>query len=305
MRKIIMILDDIVEVHYLGPEGTYSELATKRLIEKMGINSKLIPEVNYNQVAKKVNSKEGILGVLPLKKRTASPVQPHYDAIYLNNLNIVGAQRLALEFALGVHPESTNQSVLKTHQQAYNSCCDYLSEVYPNSRLISTSSTAEGVRMVAESKEGIALAHPDTLRDYGLRILDVDIDNMSRSGQGKDYTDFMLLSDEVPLDLKYDPNKNYESIVAYAPYEDYPALLAKALLEFGLRGINLSDIHSRNLLNPLGEEINNDRKMFYIEVQESLYSDKMQNAMDSIERMSTRCAKAIIPMGTYEELPNV
>ncbi len=300
-----MKLDEIVEVHYLGPEGTYSELATRKLIEQLGIDAELIPEVNYHKVADSVDSANGILGVLPLKKRTAAPVQPHYDAMFLNGLHIIGAERLPLEFALGIHPGSTSMDAIRTHQQAYNSCCDYLAENYSNAKLVTTSSTAEGVRLVADSKEGIALAHPDTLAEYGLKILDRDVDNMSRSGHGRDYTDFMLIDNSPVPDLLYDPNKEYESIIAYAPYEDYPGLLGKALLEFGLHGINLSDVHSRNLLNPLGEEINHDRKMFYIEVQANLLDPRMDRAVESIERMSDRCGRAIIPMGTYERLQKV
>lgn len=173
-----------MKIHYLGPSGTYSEIAAKKAAGK---NPKLIPQASLDDVAKAVSeSKEA--GVIPYYNYIIGFLENGLDILRNYRLKKAGEVRVPIIFALG----GRNNGKIYSHIRALEQCCDYLNKNYGESERIPVSSTAAGVIKVKKSKNGLAIANIETLKKYKLEIIANDIGNRVNGAQN--YSDFYVIS---------------------------------------------------------------------------------------------------------------
>ncbi len=312
-------------IHCLGPRGTFSDIAALVLAEEIG-GAEVVLEANPVDIAKSVRGDE--LGLLPYNNLIDGLVQLHLDLMYKHNLRIIGAHRLPLVYAagmnptandLGILPENQNRDtvVIKTHPKAYAQCQGYISETYQKPLKVSfqpKDSTAAGAEEIGKKGgEGIAIAHPEALKMYGLRVMGLEngalsIDDSARAGDEINYTDFLLLGDNACKGEPYQENAEYDSIITLVPSADKPGQLLRIEEILYKNGINQQAIHTRNAKDRHGNKIPGKAKMFYIEVEAHSESHAMADTLNELTDFLKNGNPNVDPvrvLGSYRRLPDI
>jgi prephenate dehydratase len=249
-----------MKIAYLGPERTNSEKAAFNLGSRLASSCELVPCVAIQGVAQALGKNGVSFGVMPYYNYLEGLVQQTLDIIYDHNFFIHDVCRMPITHCLGAYPGSKENDQIYSISVALGQCTDYLSSHYPSARQVTVSSTAEGARIVAEKKSGLAVSNREALEYYGLDILADDIGNR-RHGKAN-FTDFYLVSTEQAAD--YDPDEEYFTMVAVTPHIDRSGLLAQILQHVAFFEINNAKIHSRPAIDFVAMDL--DPQMFYIEM---------------------------------------
>ena len=156
----------ITKLSYLGPPNTFSEKAAGIVSRNIGTDIQLIPMPSIEAVARslKCDEERCDLAVLPYYNYLEGLVQESMDLIYEHRLCMIGAQRIAIEWAVGKYPDSSNVEAVYSHSKALAQCSEYLWEHYPEICEIAVSSTADGAGKVRNEKAGLAIAGCEALR---------------------------------------------------------------------------------------------------------------------------------------------
>jgi prephenate dehydratase len=184
-----------MKIAYLGPR-TYSEEAAKLFAERIRGDIELVPLPSLEDVALSLAEGEADLAVMACYNLLAGEVPNCLDLIHEHRLCVMAVQRLPIVMSIGAYPASTDYRKIYSHSMALAQCSDYLAENFPGSEQVEVASTSEGAAIVSKTKSGLAIAHTGALTESGLEIIATDISNSS--GRGKNFTDFYLVSRDVP-----------------------------------------------------------------------------------------------------------
>jgi prephenate dehydratase len=278
-----------MKIAYLGPKGTYSEKAAAILGEKLPKSNITVPKTSLETVAKTVATGETELGVMAYYNQREGLVQECLDLIYEYELSIIGMHRLPVVFTLGGFPGDAVYS----HPKALAQCSEYLQRYYPDLPHVTTTSTAEAVRMVKTKGSGLVIAGRDTIIGYELDVLADDIGNR-RHGK-VNFTDFYLVSKTNGASLE--TGKNYLTMIAVTPHFDEPGLLANILSQVAYYGLNNAKIHSRPALDEV--HIGIEPQMFYLEIMAHQESDDFKRCVESL-RHKLKSKNTVRVLGSYE-----
>jgi chorismate mutase/prephenate dehydratase len=246
------------KIEYLGPEKTNSAKAAEIISETIP-GSFISPSISIQSIGKSVSSNTSEYGVVPYYNYLEGVIQQTLDVICLNSLIISKVLRLPIIHTIG-GVKGKNGNHLYSISIIFEQCSDYIETKMPTVERVPVSSSAEGVRIVKENGEGMAIANKDAFLHYKLDIID---DNIGNQRHGKhNFTDFYLISREK--EQEYDPKKEYLTMVAITPYINEKGLLANILQQIAYYGINNAKIHSRPAIAFVDGV--NDPQMFYIEM---------------------------------------
>lgn len=194
-------------------------------------------------VVKAVAGKQANWGVLPIANSTDDVVIASLDAIYdtwQNGIPVYFYGEVILlvkHHLIGLpHVDLKEIKIVMSHPHAFGQCERFLSKLGPYARQ-ETTSTAEGVRRVAEQNNptAVAIGSQAAAEAYGLTILAQDIhDNPSNM------TRFMVISNKSD----HEPTGNDSTWITFI-CADTPGSLWKAIAPLAEAGINMHAIHSR------------------------------------------------------------
>ncbi len=256
-----------MKISYLGPKGNYTEKAAKKYFNK----EEYIPENSLAAVVNKVHKGESDRGVIAYYNYLEGLVQECLDEIYEKNLKIVGAIRLPIVLSIG----GFKGDKIYSHPKALAQCSNYLYRNYYNSKQISVESTVAGIKLVKESKSGLAIGSEEAINNYGIDLIDKDIGN-KRHGSNN-YTNFYIIAKE---------SKNGggdSTLVAITPNTDKPGLLLKILSPFAREKINIITIHSRPAIDKIITN-NGAPQMFYLEVKCNKNHENYKGCIKELEK---------------------
>jgi prephenate dehydratase len=183
-----------MKIYYLGPSKTYSEEAAQISAKKIGNGCIIEAKETLEEVLK--NTSEQDLGVIAYYNRTIGLMQDHLDLIKKYGLTAIDRIIVPIILTIGNYPGGKNSDCVYSHEKALAQCTEYLQR-YPNIKLISVNSTAEGANIVSKKKNGFAIAKKEALIDAGLEILAEDVGNMD--GKIPNFTDFMVVKKDKAL----------------------------------------------------------------------------------------------------------
>lgn len=309
------------EIFYLGPAGTFSEMAARKFNTTIGGDLKpfhSVKEVLCQLNAGRKNELARQFGVVPYYNQKKGVVLDHLDLIYEHKAHIAGVARVPIDLALGAYPgnetdlfphRGVNKSyTVCSHPKALEQCENFLFEYIPNRQLISTASTAAAALHALTTKSSFAIAHPSTLKQYELKILFSDIAD-KRHGI-KNFTDFYLVSAE-PFSCKRKEFANYLTMIAVTPHFDEIGLLAKKILTVVAdHQLNCAKIHSRpaiDFVEPIIKNGNSEPQMFYLEIEAHPSDPEFAVCIDLMRKKLTPIGKdveVVRVLGTYEK-PNL
>lgn len=231
---------------YLGPEGTFAEMALRTL--PAAAHGILLPQASVVAAIDAVRSGEADAAVVPLENSVEGSVPSTVDELATGDpLLITREILLPVSFALLVRPGTTTTQIttVATHPHAEAQCRRWLRGHLPSAELVMTTSTAQAAAAVARGEHDAAIAAPIAGLRYRLASLATGIaDNPGA------VTRFVLLSRPAPLPEPTGNDKT--SLVAFIA-DDHTGALLEVLTEFAIRGVNLTRIESRPTKDRMGQ----------------------------------------------------
>lgn len=230
-----------MKVAYLGPAGTFGEIAALRHAP----DAELIPLPTHAGVAAAVASGMADEGVLPVENSVEGSVNETLDIlIHDSELRIRAELVVPIEQCLlvrpGMHAEEVR--VIYSHPQALGQCRAFLERCFPKARLEAALSTAAAVQEIFAHQDAAAIASARAAELYGAAVLARGIQDRRTN-----VTRFVVLgATDAP------PSGQDKTSLAFTTQHDRPGTLVNVLKEFAEAGINLTKIESRPSKDALG-----------------------------------------------------
>ncbi len=249
-------------VFVLGPQGTFSEIAAKKLFN----GSDLIYARTIRDVFEHVSS-EGGYGVVPFENSLEGSVNQTLDSLIEYSFNIVSETSFDIHLCLAAKkPEIKFPGAILSHPHALAQCRRYLEDKFPGVSLTNTQSTVSALCMARDNPNLLAVGPCESARSQGLFILDEDIEDYPSR------TRFIAVSKDASIGKK-------SSVLFALPNE--PGALYLVLEIFYVNGINLTKIESRPSKRGLGDYI------FFADLENPPVESTLENAFSSLRERTT------------------
>ncbi len=231
------------KLYFLGPKGTYSEIAAKKIneflkdeyiLEEVSTITKIVDLIGENDIA-----------ILPIENSIEGIVRPTIDALYEYDVQIQVQLDVNIKHCLfSSGNKKENIKYIISHPQALAQCSKYILKNFDGSiKLIESTSTAAALaEIIGKNEEYAAIGSSQTGKKLGLNLIDENI------GDNKDNkTRFVLISKN-----KIDIGENARTSIVFNTKNEPGALLS--ILEIFKRyNLNLIYLESRPSKKVFGE----------------------------------------------------
>jgi chorismate mutase/prephenate dehydratase len=162
-------LETPTRVAYLGPAGTFSELAA---LGYFGASIVRVPCASIDEVFRTTSAGAADFGVVPVENSTEGVVARSLDLFLTTPLFIIGETSLFVQHNLLRRENSLSAiSAVCAHPQALAQCHGWLSAHLPQVERRPVSSNAEGARLAALDPSLVAVASERAASEYGLHVV--------------------------------------------------------------------------------------------------------------------------------------
>ncbi|MFH0861573.1 MAG: prephenate dehydratase [Candidatus Altiarchaeota archaeon] len=239
-------------VAVLGPAGTFSEQAAKRMYPLARIE--YLSDVG--DVFEYVADGRGD-GVAALENSLEGSVDKTMESLLKYDLKIVAEATLDIRLHMmakkGVKREDVK--VIVSHPHVFGQCKEYLDKNFPKAKKTNTSSTAEAIIEASDRADAAAIGFREAGLRYGLHVLAENIQDQDSQ------TRFIALSKSA--------REGPKTSLIFST-KDEPGALFSIMKLFADESINLTKIESRPSRKKLGEYV--------------FYLDYENNSMKAQER---------------------
>lgn len=282
---MIEISKDIKELVFLGPEGTYCEIAKNQFLRLIPAgNIQQLPFSTVKSIIEYVQNNEFSAGVVPIENSIEGVVRETMD----NLLNVKdGNLRITAETVIPVNHclLSRSRDIKKikkiiSHPQALAQCQNFIAKHFGSDiEQIEKASTSKAAKELCELDETYAaIANQRTAELFKLNILAKNIND-----ENDNKTRFIMLSR-----CNTTPSDNDKTSIAFAT-KNQPGALVKVLNVFDSLNINLLYIDSRPSKKNLGEYV------FFTDFEGHIEDESVRKVLDLI-KLNTNYIKVL---GSY------
>lgn len=257
---------------YLGPAGTFTEAALRRLDPEAAESAWAAPSVPAALEAVREGAIEAAL--VPFENSVEGSVSATLDELIRGQQLVITAEvHVEVEFALMARPGTALPAVrrVSTHPVAIAQTREWLAAHLPDAEVIPESSTARAAVLVGAEVYDAAIAAPLAAQRHGLEVLVGGI--ADRPGA---VTRFIKLT--RPGVVPPPTGADVTTVVAYLRHNHAGALL-ELLNQFAMRGVDLVRLESR----PTGEALG--QYCFAIEALGHLTEPRMAEALSGLRRV--------------------
>ncbi len=267
-------LEGAPSIAYLGPEASYSHAA---IIQHFGKQIHCLPVSNIPEIFNAVEFKnEADYGIVPVENSSEGSISVTLESLLNSNLNIYTETYLNIHHNLlyykDVPIDKIKQKVKKlyTLRIVHDQCKEWLAKNLDLSKVevIETPSSAAAAKMVAERKDGLAIASDVAASHYKLKIIKACIEDNTFNT-----TRFLLLSKKK---CGFAGIANKTSIVF--TLKDKPGALSKILNFFAKKNVNLTKIESKSMRRKIGEYY------FFIDFLGHIQDKKISLILEEVEK---------------------
>ena len=271
-------LEKPLAVSFLGPEGTFSHLAS---IAKFGTSSEFRPVDSISEVYTQVERGAADYGIVPVENSWAGVVPETLDAFTRSNLRVVSEMYQPITHNLLSHCESLEQvKRLYSHFQPLAQCRQWLKNHLPNVEEIEASSTVRAAEMAAKDPGSAAIATYIAAERNGLPVLCEHIEDNPTNR-----TRFLVLGYNEP-----EPTGRDKTSLMFSVHNKAGELV-HALNAFEKYDVNLTMIESRPTKAEAWEYY------FYIDVQGHTKDAAVTKAIAQLSEQSL----LVRVLGSYPE----
>lgn len=276
-----------LSIAYLGPKGTYSEVAAtayaRWLDQNQGTVTSLQAYPSISQALQATANGVSDHTIVPIENSIQGGVTVTLDTLWqLETLSIHHALILPISNALLSKAKNLEQiKRVYSHPQALSQCQEWLNKMLPTVEIVPTNSTTEALSWLSEEITSGAIASQWAAKIYHLPVLAHPIND-----HADNCTKFLSVS------LKASKVGSHTSLAFSLPV-NAPGALLKPLQIFSTLDINLSRIESRPTKRSLGEYL------FFIDLEASWQDTSTQLALSALET----CTETLKIFGSYEIIP--
>ncbi len=263
---------------YLGPEGTFTELALRAMVSPE--QSEDLPQVDVLTVLGAVRSGAADYAIVAIENTIEGGVTATLDALAEGSpLVILGETVIPIEFELVARADTAvaDVSSVATHPHGWAQCRRWLNENLPGVIHVPAASNTSALAALADTSRSLeslgydaVLAPPGAGGRYGLATLRSGIADNSQTT-----TRFVRVG--RPQSAPAPTGADKTTLVVHLP-EDRAGSLLEMLEQFAARGINLSRIESR----PIGERPG--QYSFSIDALAHVEEERMAEALIGLRR---------------------
>lgn len=255
---------------YLGPEGSYTEIAAEKFMKSYGIKDfNKTPKNSIRSVINSLGNSDKDIGVAPVENSLEGIVRETIDNLALSGSKVLITGELIIPVSHCLISKIDNMNKIEkiiSMPQALAQCRNFLERHYPEAEKLTAKSTSEAVRQLAELPENYAaIGSAKAAEIYGFKILFDKIndkkDNMTR---------FVSLQNSTP------PSTGRDKTSIAISTANKPGALVEILLIFKEFNINLSYIESRPSKKVFGDYT------FFIDFEGHIHDDNVHCAIEKI-----------------------
>ncbi|WP_138316063.1 prephenate dehydratase [Rhodoluna limnophila] len=275
---------------YLGPIGTFTEMALAQVPEAKG--EEWLPVAHVQEAIDHVISGRAFRAIIPVENSTDGGVTATLDALAAtDNIHIYGEYLVPVTFNLVAKPgvELADIKTVSTHPVAYAQTRKWLFEKLPHHTYVPASSTAAAAAALLDENAvaDAAIAAPSITGHYQLETLAEDI-GVHKHAE----TRFLQIGLEATEDNEHAApartGHDKTSVIVELP-DDHPGALLEMLQQFASRGINLTRIESR----PVGDRLG--RYRFNLDAEGHIDDPEMAAALAGLSQLSAN----VVFLGSY------
>ena len=225
-------VEEPLRVAYLGPEGTFSQLASRKLF---GLQARYRECATIEAVFDAVTSNDATYGVVPIENSTEGAVSMTSDALFEGDLLI--RQEYILPVSHCLLSRATSLSAINTvysHPQALAQCRGWIAKHLPRAQVVQTTSTAAAAREAHADDNAAGIG-----AELAAELHDVPILRANIQDRPENATRFVVLGKEDAP-----PSGSDRTTLAFG-VQHHQGALRKVLTDFEDAGVNLTRIESR------------------------------------------------------------
>jgi chorismate mutase/prephenate dehydratase len=225
-------VEEPLRVAYLGPEGTFSQMAARHLF---GLQARYRECATIEAVFETVQSKDATYGVVPFENSTEGAVSMTSDALLEGELVIRQECVLPISHCLLSRARQLSSiTAVYSHPQALAQCRMWIGKHLPRAQVVQTSSTAAAAREAHTDERAAAIG-----ADIAAELHDVPILRKGIQDRRENATRFVVLAqDDAP------PSGRDRTTLAFG-VAHHEGALRRVLSDFETAGVNLTRIESR------------------------------------------------------------
>ena len=228
-----LALEQPLEVAYLGPEGTFTQLAARK---HFGDSVICQPMTTHDDVFREVESEACDYGVVPVENSTEGVISSTLDNFLESSLKICGEVHLQIHHYLMTGNDIADHEIdcIYSHQQTLAQCRRWLDAHYPHASKVPVTSNGEAARRISGEQNAAAIAPQICAEIYDLRVISGKIEDRSDNT-----TRFLVVGREDVI-----KSGNDKTSVLVSTY-NRPGALYKLLEPFERHGVSLTSIETR------------------------------------------------------------
>ena len=226
-------LETPTRVAYLGPAGTFSELAA---LGYFGSSIVKVLCANADEVFHATSAGAADFGVVPVENSSEGVVTRSLDLFLTTPLIIVGETSLYVRHNLLRRIDSTEGIVaVCAHPQALAQCHAWLSHHLPHAERRPVASNAEGARLASLDPSLAGIASDRAASEFGLHLVAPAIQDDAHNR-----TRFAVVAHPDAHPQPKATGHDCTSLVASVP--NRPGVVAEVALALGRAGVNILDM---------------------------------------------------------------
>ncbi|MGH8690183.1 MAG: prephenate dehydratase [Burkholderiales bacterium] len=225
-------LEEPLRVAYLGPAGTFSEMA---VLEQFGRSVEALACASIDEAFRAAETGGAQFAVVPVENSTEGAVGRSLDLLLTTRLRICG--EIVLRVRQNLLRKGKGLKGVKrvySHQQSLGQCQKWLAQNLPGAERIAVASNAEAARLASREKAACAIGPRIAAARYGLGVVAADIED-----EANNRTRFAVLGGLEPAATGRDGT----SLVMSAP--NRPGAVHALLEPFARHGVSMSRLESR------------------------------------------------------------
>ena len=226
-----LALEKPLIIAFLGPEATYSHMASVR---KFGASVRYEPLPSIADVFADVAKGRADYGVVPIDNSTEGAVTHTYDMFVDSELKICAQILLPIRHNLIAAGPRSEIKKLYSISQVFAQCRQWLQVNMPHAELVEVSSSTRAAEIARQEPHSGALASALAAEKYGLTLHDENIQDSSEN-----VTRFLVIGRKYPGRTGTD-----KTSIMFAS-QDRVGALHDSLEAFKKHKINLTKIESR------------------------------------------------------------
>ena len=229
-------LETPTRVAYLGPAGTFSELAA---LGYFGSSIERVPCASIDEVFRATSAGAADFGVVPVENSTEGVVARSLDIFLTTPLSIIGETSLAVRHNLLRRTNTLNGiAAVCAHPQALAQCHQWLSHHLPHAERRPVASNAEGARLAGQDDTLAGIASERAANEYGLHVVAPAIQDDPHNR-----TRFVIVTD--PQRHPQPRASGHDCISLVVSVVNRPGAVHDMLVPLKQHGVSMSRLESR------------------------------------------------------------